>query len=64
MYIGHTNDINKRFKQHNFGRVLSTKAYKPYELIGTEQFQTKEKAIQREKGLKTAFRQEDSLKVY
>jgi putative endonuclease len=31
-YIGSTNDIHRRFAEHNLGRVHSTKAYRPLDL--------------------------------
>ncbi len=31
-YYGHTKDLSKRIKQHNSGKVRSTKAYRPWEV--------------------------------
>ncbi|MCU0357011.1 MAG: GIY-YIG nuclease family protein [Cyclobacteriaceae bacterium] len=33
IYVGSTNDLNRRLKQHNDGEVQSTKAYAPYKII-------------------------------
>ncbi|HKI78947.1 MAG TPA: GIY-YIG nuclease family protein [Ignavibacteriaceae bacterium] len=52
-YIGHTSDLNKRLKAHNFGNVKSTKGYKPWEVIYTEKFETKSEAFKREMQLKS-----------
>ncbi|MCI0449380.1 MAG: GIY-YIG nuclease family protein [Chlorobi bacterium] len=52
LYIGHTDNLERRFSQHNSGKVLSTKAYKPYKLLHKEEFDTKQEAIVREKELK------------
>lgn len=52
IYIGQTNNIEKRLTQHNAGKVKSTKAYVPYRLIYIEDFKTKKEAINREKELK------------
>jgi putative endonuclease len=53
LYIGQTNNLQRRIAQHNSGKVLSTKAYKPYKLIFKEEFETKKEAIQKEKELKS-----------
>ncbi|HEY4515131.1 MAG TPA: GIY-YIG nuclease family protein [Candidatus Paceibacterota bacterium] len=33
IYTGYTNDLRKRFKQHNEGKSTYTKKYAPYKLI-------------------------------
>jgi len=53
LYVGHSNNIERRFKLHNDGRVPSTRPYRPYELIYSEYFETKADAVKREKDLKT-----------
>jgi putative endonuclease len=55
IYVGHTNDLKERFKQHNNGQVKSTKSRKPFELIYYEASNILEDSIKREKGLKTGF---------
>jgi putative endonuclease len=40
--------MEKRLKRHNQGKVKSTKAYKPWKVIYTEEFSTKSEAFQRE----------------
>ena len=52
-YIGHTQDINTRLKTHNYGKVRSTKGYRPYDIIYTEEYTTKSEAYKREMYLKT-----------
>lgn len=52
LYIGHTNNLERRLKQHNDGKVLSTKPYKPYSLIYFEEYNSKKEAVVREKELK------------
>ena len=37
-----------RLKRHNRGKVRSTKAYIPWKVVYTEEFQTKSEAYQRE----------------
>ena len=33
IYIGSTNDLKRRFAEHNEGSSTATKPYKPYELL-------------------------------
>ena len=51
-YIGTTEDLGNRFNEHNAGEVRSTKAYKPFKIIHTEQFTDKTSARKRELFLK------------
>lgn len=53
LYFGYTTDLKKRFKEHNQGRVISTKPYKPWELIYYEACLTEIDARRRERYLKT-----------
>ena len=53
MYIGYTEDIAKRLKCHNSGKLKSTKAYRPYTLIYKEKFDNKTDARKRELILKS-----------
>ena len=54
-YIGFTDDLNKRFDEHNKGLVPATKNRRPFKLVYYEACQNKEKAIKREKYFKTGF---------
>ena len=47
-YYGHTKDLLNRLKSHNAGKVRSTKAYRPWEIIYKESFKTKSEAYRRE----------------
>jgi len=53
IYIGQTNDLCKRWKQHCNGTVSWTSKYKPIEIIHYEVFFSLEEALKREKYLKT-----------
>jgi putative endonuclease len=55
LYIGWTNNLLKRLKKHNSGKVKSTKSRQPFKLIYFEGCLEKVKAIKREKTLKTGF---------
>ena len=52
VYIGSTDDLHKRFQEHNLGRVKSTKAYRPFRLIYYEAYKNKIDARKREIELK------------
>ncbi|MBD3273779.1 MAG: GIY-YIG nuclease family protein, partial [Candidatus Marinimicrobia bacterium] len=47
-YIGHTKNLSDRLGRHNRGQVRSTKAYRPFTVIYTEEYPTKSAAQQRE----------------
>ena len=53
IYIGRTDNLDKRFERHNLGLVRSTKAYIPWNLIHIELFKTRSEAIKRERELKS-----------
>ncbi len=52
-YVGYTQDLKKRFAEHNKGLNFSTKAYKPWTLIYYEAHTMESDARRREKYLKT-----------
>jgi putative endonuclease len=54
LYIGHTDNMTRRFEQHCKGKVASTKPYIPYKLIYYEKFDSRLDAVKKEKQLKTS----------
>lgn len=50
-----SDDIHKRLKMHNSGKVRSTKGYRPWEIVYSEEFETREQAREREKFLKSGY---------
>lgn len=54
-YTGSTNDLRKRFKQHNEGKSTWTKGRGPWDLIYYEACLNEEDAKIREKYLKTGM---------
>jgi len=52
-YIGLTTNLDRRVKDHNAGKVSSTRDRKPFELVYFEKFETKDIAEKREKFFKT-----------
>ena len=55
IYIGQTNNINKRIEAHNKGYVRSTKRDRPWCLLSFEEFETRENARWRERELKKSL---------
>lgn len=58
IYVGLTNNINRRLEEHNKGQNRSTKAYIPFVLIYSEECNTREDAREREKYLKSGVGKE------
>ena len=52
-YIGSTENVDRRLSDHNSGKVKSTKAYKPWEIVYLERFDIKSYALKREKQIKS-----------
>src|SRR3989339_895748 len=58
VYIGMTDNLERRMKQHQNGLNRTTKPYRPFEQIYTETFSTRWEAREREKKLKTGSERE------
>jgi len=54
LYIGQTNNLERRLHEHNSGLNKSTKPYKPFQLIYQESFIDRNKARIAEKYYKSA----------
>ncbi|MCC5840433.1 MAG: GIY-YIG nuclease family protein [Opitutales bacterium] len=54
-YVGLTNEIARRLKEHNDGKVPSTRGRIPFELVYWEGCLNRHDAARREKYLKTAW---------
>ncbi len=55
LYVGHTNNLVKRFREHNKGFVKVTAKRKPFKLLYYEACNILQDAVNREKSLKTGF---------
>ncbi|EKE22097.1 MAG: hypothetical protein ACD_7C00048G0003 [uncultured bacterium] len=53
LYIGQTNNLEKRIIRHNAGQVSSTKNRRPLKIIYSEKFYTRKESMAREKYLKS-----------
>ena len=62
-YVGFTSDLSNRLKEHNNGKTKSNKSFRPFHLIYTEEFETIEQALKREKYLKSSAGRKYILKI-
>ena len=53
LYIGQTQDLKKRLREHREGVSFYTKRASDWRLIHSEEFQTRSETMRREKQLKT-----------
>jgi putative endonuclease len=53
IYVGFSSDLVKRLNEHNAGKTKSTKGFRPWILIYSEEIPTREMARKREKYLKS-----------
>ena len=53
IYVGMTDNLERRISYHNDGYNRTTKAYRPFRVLLTEQFTTRIEARNREKYLKS-----------
>jgi putative endonuclease len=58
IYVGLTNNIVRRVKQHQHGQNRTTKPYRPFKLFYVEEFSARNAARQREKYLKSGVGKE------
>ncbi|OGH38969.1 MAG: hypothetical protein A3B44_03655 [Candidatus Levybacteria bacterium RIFCSPLOWO2_01_FULL_38_21] len=55
LYIGYTEDVSNRLKEHNKGKSKATKPFRPYKLIFYEAFLNRKDAKAREIYLKSGW---------
>jgi putative endonuclease len=63
LYVGQTNNLNKRLKLHFGGLILATKNRLPLELIHQENFSSRSEAMKREKFLKSLWGAREKKKI-
>lgn len=52
-YVGYTDDLKRRLRQHNLGNSIHTNKFKPWKLRGYVAFDSEDKAKRFEQFLKT-----------
>jgi len=63
-YVGHTDSMSRRLREHNEGKSTYSKRYKPWIIIHKENFNSLEEAIKREKYFKSAAGRRWIKKIY
>jgi putative endonuclease len=53
-YIGFTEDLRRRLREHNDGKSFATKCRRPFELIFYEAYRNKYDALRRERYFKSS----------
>lgn len=64
LYIGKTNNLERRFSEHVAGRVSSTKGRRPVQLLGYEVYDTEEEARLAELQWKKGYKREELKKRF
>ena len=60
-YIGHTNNLDRRLKEHNAGHVKSTKSGTPWRIIAYKKYHTRSEARWIERSLKRSKKMLDKF---
>lgn len=63
-YVGVTNNLERRLREHNSGKHAYTKRYTPWEIIHKEEFEEFQEARNREKYLKSASGRKSLKKLF
>ncbi len=64
LYIGRTNNLERRLKEHNNGRVIATKSRRPLVILGYEAFDTEKESVEAESNWKKGYKREELKKKY
>jgi len=55
LYVGYTNNLRRRFEEHNSGKIDVTKYRRPFKIIYYEAYLNQQDATSREKYFKTGW---------
>ena len=64
IYIGRTNDIPRRIREHNGGHTSSLKSKRPLTLLGSIECSSLNEAIQLEKEYKKGYKREEIKRIF
>ncbi len=64
IYIGKTNDLERRLSEHNGWQVSSTKSRKPFLILKYLECKTEKEALSLEKELKKGYKREEIKKEF
>ena len=59
LYIGRTNDVERRLGEHNRGAVPSTKSRRPFILLKTIKLESEAESVRVEKEYKKGYKREE-----
>lgn len=62
-YVGSCLNIKRRFNDHKYGKVKSTKGMRPLQLIYQEEYKSRKNAYTRELYLKSGIGREEKEKI-
>jgi len=63
IYVGMSNNVQRRLHEHNSGKNKTTRPYRPFVLFYKEQFDTRTEARHKEKYLKSGIGKEYLKKI-
>jgi len=64
IYIGRTNNFERRFSEHNSGKVSSTKSRTPFILLEKIQTTSRKEAVELELKYKKGYKREEIKRKY
>jgi putative endonuclease len=64
LYIGRTNNFDRRFQEHNSGHVQSTKSRRPMVLLEKIPVQTEKESVELELKYKKGYKREELRNKY
>ena len=64
LYIGRTNNLNRRIHEHNSGKVQSTKSRIPFIFLGYESCDDEKESVILEKEWKKGYKREELKKRF
>ncbi|MCE9549121.1 GIY-YIG nuclease family protein [Candidatus Nomurabacteria bacterium] len=64
LYIGRTKDFNRRFREHNSGKVSSTKSRRPFVLLEKIGTASEMESVELELKYKKGYKREEMKRKY
>ena len=63
-YVGCTDNVKRRLDEHNSGKSLFTKRFKPWQVLKVEEFRTYKDARKRERFYKSGIGRQEMKKLF
>ncbi len=64
LYIGHTNNLERRSDEHNRGKSIYTRKFRPWQLLAYKSFETRGDAVREERRIKRLKNRAFILKAF